>query len=191
MSVQKIEISLFEDYISTAYNPLLGLLLANMFDFNLPLGEEFLEILNLCEIVDWEAKDFWSMLETPGLAYHEKTKLRSQTYASLHLLKKHGYLAVEHANYKKKLFLYSQTDKLKKIKKTSVKVYKKHILFSLNEELNLKITELASQIEYAAELLVSFPELEKEIINFRNSLEHQLKKHQIETNTLNRLLDFI
>ncbi len=40
-----------------------------MFDFQLPLGEEFLEILNFCEIVDWEAKDFWSMLETPGLAY--------------------------------------------------------------------------------------------------------------------------
>lgn len=29
-----------------------------MFDFQLPLGEEFLEILNFCEIVDWEAKDF-------------------------------------------------------------------------------------------------------------------------------------
>ena len=56
-----------------------------MFDFQLPLGEEFLEILNFCEIVDWEAKDFWSMLETPGLAYHERKKLRSQTYTSLHL----------------------------------------------------------------------------------------------------------
>ena len=65
-----------------------------MFDFQLPLGEEFLEILNFCEIVDWEAKDFWSMLETPGLAYHERKKLRSQTYTSLHLLRKHGYLAV-------------------------------------------------------------------------------------------------
>ena len=29
------------------------------------------EILNFCEIVDWEAKDFWSMLETSGLVYHE------------------------------------------------------------------------------------------------------------------------
>ena len=99
-----------------------------MFDFQLPLGEEFLEILNFCEIVDWEAKDFWSMLETPGLAYHERKKLRSQTYTSLHLLRKHGYLAVERANYMKKLFLYSQTEKLKNIKKTSVKVDKKHIL---------------------------------------------------------------
>lgn len=163
-----------------------------MFDFNLPLGEEFLEILNLCEIVDWEAKHFWSIIDTPGLAYHERKKLRSQTYTNLHLLRKHGYLAVERASYKKKLFLYSQTEKLKNIKKTSVKkVDKKHILVSLTEELNLKITELASQIEYAAELLVSLPELEKEILNFRNSLEHQLKKHQIETNTLNRLLEFI
>lgn len=162
-----------------------------MFDFNLPLGEEFLEILNLCEIVDWEAKDFWSIIDTPGLAYHERKKLRSQTYTCLHLLRKHGYLAVERASYKKKLFLYSQTEKLKNIKKKSVKVDKKHILVSLTEELNLKITELASQIEYTAELLVSLPELEREILNFRNSLEHQLKKHQIETNTLNRLLEFI
>ena len=60
------------------------------------------------------------MLETPGLAYHERKKLRSQTYTSLHLLRKHGYLAVERANYMKKLFLYSQTEKLKNIKKTVV-----------------------------------------------------------------------
>ncbi|GAA5558340.1 hypothetical protein Asch01_03096 [Acinetobacter schindleri] len=162
-----------------------------MFDFQLPLGEEFLEILNFCEIVDWEAKDFWNMLETSGLVYHERKKLRTQTYASLQLLRKHGYLTVESAAYRKQLFLYSQTEKLINMRKTPAKKNKVTILVSYKEELQLKTNELISQIEYSAELLVSLPELEKEIINFRNSLEHQLKKHQVETNTLNRLLEFI
>ena len=162
-----------------------------MFDFQLPLGEEFLEILNFCEIVDWEAKDFWSMLETSGLVYHEHKKLRSKTYASLQLLRKHGYLTVESAAYRKQLFLYSQTEKLINMRKTPAKKNKVTILVSYKEELQLKINELRSQIEYADELLVSFPELNKDILNFKSSLESQFKKHQIETNTLNSLIEFI
>lgn len=115
--VQISELSLFEDYDSTDYNPLLlfyyGIL---MFDFYLPYCEQFIQVLKKKEIHEWQAKKFWSNFDNQSNS--DPIFSRQKMYAGLKILHRNGFLAVK---YPPKIRGYFYTLRHKNSKKLEIK----------------------------------------------------------------------
>ncbi|WP_168406718.1 hypothetical protein [Acinetobacter indicus] len=78
-----------------------------MMKFNIPLADQFLEIIKNYEIEDWEAKCFWEIIrQSDQLDSSNVKSLREDMYAAIKLLSKNDYLVAQRSLFKKKSYLY-------------------------------------------------------------------------------------
>lgn len=82
----------------------------------LPFYNEFAEIFENHDIINWQAKDFWEKI---GLqeAYDAKNR-RKMLYKGLRILVKTKYLRIDPAKSTKQCFSYVQTEHLVHLKKS-------------------------------------------------------------------------
>ena len=85
-----------------------------MFDFYLPLADHFMQVMLKNEIQNWEAKKFWLQFDQSKIKNHARH--RQYMYSSLKILAKHGFLEFKYSENNSRLYLYSETEKLKKLR---------------------------------------------------------------------------
>ena len=140
---------------------------------NLPLYDEFMNILASHEIKNWQAKHFW---EKMGLNQRYRAKCCKQLmYAGLRVLLKCQYLEVDANKSTKKAFSYNETPRLNELRNQ----YKKHKLeniFSIKEiEFINLIKDKENNLTFIESLLSNDKTLEKHLINHKEKLENDIK----------------
>lgn len=81
----------------------------------LPLFDEFMEIFEHYEIENWEAKYFWHQMKSNDSS--KNIEDRNKMYKGLSILVNLGYLEIDKKNSSKKLYSYTETIHLKKLRK--------------------------------------------------------------------------
>lgn len=160
-----------------------------MFDFNLPLDYHFIKILSNYEIINWEAKKFWSKFEISES--YNRFRLCQSTYMGIKILTKHGYLSVMPSPMNKKVFLYSETEKLKEFRMQFFKKNYEQIFISHKKEISKRLEFLNLQNEFSKELISSYPGLTLEIKKYQHNIENGIKNCEAKILTLNDLIKII
>lgn len=158
-----------------------------MFNFYLPIAEHFEKLIKEYDIKDWEAKNFYSNFDTSFTSYAEISKCRQKTYIGIKILVKRGYLSIQSSNKNSKVFLYSETQKLK-----DLRLGKNHIGIFINEknELNKNLYFLSLQESFVDELIYKYPELSEEIKKYKKNLNDYKIICNAKMTTLNDLIEF-
>lgn len=139
-----------------------------MFDFYLPLAKEFEKIFLENEIFEWEAKHFWQKIDQTALVNPAYQK--SFMYSGLKILRTRGYLVSQPTFNNKQLFLYTETKKLKELKKMTKNLDLKTVFYE--ERLNLikNLDIYNNQILIISELFPKYTHLNNELIKIKNTL---------------------
>lgn len=160
-----------------------------MFDFNLPLDYHFIKILSNYEIMNWEARKFWSKFEISENYSH--FLLCQKTYMGIKILTKHGYLSVMPSPMNQKVFLYSETEKLKEFRMQFLRKNYEQIFISHKKEISKRLEFLNLKNEFSKELISSYPGLTLEIKKYQHSIEKGIKNCEAKISTLNDLIKMI
>lgn len=122
----------------------------------LPLFDEFMEIFEKCEILNWEAKHFWGKIKSnaPSKTLEDRNKM----YKGLSILVNIGYLEVNKNDSSTKLHRYIETKLLKELRS------------------DLKNKKLVSCFSKKKTELLFLIDIKKDNINFLNSLCRENKE---------------
>lgn len=157
-----------------------------MFDFYLPCREQFIQIFKKKEIKEWEAKEFWSFSDIQ--ADSDPIFFRQRIYAGLKILHRQGFLVVKYSPNNSRLFLYSETQKLKKFRDTLFindyeNIFKKEI-----EKLNLNLEKDNNMEILIDELSVTYPELRDRLLIVKNEIKSKRISQEMKLQNLHDLL---
>lgn len=157
-----------------------------MLDFYLPCRNQFIQVLINNEIQDWEAKAFWSYF-TPQKGCTMQY-LRQQMYAGLKILHRNGYLEAKISPFNRRLFLYSETTKLKLFRNKILindyeNIFKKEI-----ETLNINLEKIDNMAVLIDELSITYPGLKDRLLFARNEIESNRISQEMKLQTFNDLL---
>jgi hypothetical protein len=190
LTAQKTEISPIEDYISTDYNPLLCFLkVSKMLKLNIPLAGHFLEIIKNYEIEDWEAKCFWLIIrQSDQLDPSNFKALREDMYAAIKLLSKNDYLVAQRSPFNKNAYLYSETQKIKELRKQLIETEARNPLIIKKNNINKELEFLKKQMEFIDELILSCPEFDYKIKKYREEINYQLDYCEVKLKTIDSIL---
>lgn len=157
-----------------------------MLDFYLPCRNQFIQVLSNNEINDWEAKEFWSYF-TQQKGYTMQY-LRQQMYAGLKILHRNGYLETITSPFNRRLFLYSETTKLKLFREKILindyeNIFKKEI-----ETLNINLEKIENMAVLIDELSIAYPGLKDKLTFARNEIITKKTSQEMKLKTFKDLL---
>lgn len=160
-----------------------------MMKFNIPLADHFLEIIKNYEIEDWEAKCFWAIIRQSNQLDSSTVKsLREDMYTAIKLLSKNDYLVAQRSLFKKKSYLYSESQKLKDLRKQLIENEEKNPLNIKKNNINKELNFLIKQIEFIDELTLTYPELYYPIKKYREEVDFQIDYCKVKIKTLENIL---
>lgn len=160
-----------------------------MMKFNIPLADQFLEIIKNYEIEDWEAKCFWEIIrQSEQLNSSTVKSLREDMYAAIKLLSKNDYLVAQRSLFKKKSYLYSETQKIKELRKQLIDNEEKNPLNIQKNKLNKELKFLIKQAEFIDELNLSYPELCSSIKKYKEEIVSQIDFCKVKIKTIENIL---
>lgn len=160
-----------------------------MFDFHLPMAEEFEKIFLENEVYEWEAKHFWQKIDQTVLVNPEYEK--SFMYSGLKILRIRGYLISQPTFNNKRLFLYTATKKLKALKNSNQNSDLKSIFFEERSNLIKNLEVYDFQISFISELIPKYPHLNIEIFKIKKTLNLNRKKYEEKINAIDHFLKII
>lgn len=160
-----------------------------MMKFNIPLADQFLEIIKNYEIEDWEAKCFWAIIrQSDHLDSSTIKSLREDMYAAIKVLSKNDYLVAQRSLFKKKSYLYSETQKLKDLRKHLIDAEEKNPLNIQKNKINKELTFLSKQIEFIDELTLAYPELCYPIKKYKEEIVSQIDYCKVKIKTIDKII---
>lgn len=157
-----------------------------MFDFYLPCREQFIQIFKKKEIKEWEAKEFWSFSDIQ--ADSDPIFFRQRIYAGLKILHRQGFLVVKYSPNNSRLFLYSETQKLKKFRDTLFINDYENIFTKEREKLNLNLEKDNNMEILIDELSVTYPELRDRLLIVKNEIKSKRISQEMKLQNLHDLL---
>ncbi|MEG2263141.1 MAG: hypothetical protein RSC68_02075 [Acinetobacter sp.] len=137
-----------------------------------------MEVMLKNEIQNWEAKKFWIKFNQSKIKNHAQH--RQYMYSSLKILAKHGFLEFKYSENNSRLYLYSETEKLKKLRyKYLDKDYEK--IFNIEKEkLIIQLDSLSLKNKYISELNSKYPEFRSELIKIENEIHLKRNEYEIK-----------
>lgn len=160
-----------------------------MFQFYLPYAEKFEKVFLQNEIHEWEAKMFLKNIQ--NLKGKNSIIHASHIYASLRTLLRHGFLSFKRSESNSRIFLYSETEKLKQNRNHFLNNRLKSIIEIEKDLINKNIVSLNTQKEYLYELLLKYPELNSEFINLDQKIDLDEEKKRAKLNILDSFLKIL
>lgn len=137
-----------------------------MLKLNIPLAEDFVEIIKNNEIKNWESKYFWLIIkqsDRPRIL--SMKRLRERMYTAIQVLLKNDFLVAQRSLCNKRLYLYSETPKLKELRKKLIDIEENNPLFTQKNTINKELSFLKNQVDFINELAVSYLNF---VIQFKN-----------------------
>lgn len=160
-----------------------------MLKLNIPLAEHFLEIIKNYEIHAWEAKRFWLIIrQSDQLDPSNFKTLREYMYAAIKILLKNDFLIAQRSPFNKKLYLYSETQKLKELRKKLIETEEKNPLSIKKNNINKELNSLKKQMEFIDELTLSYPEFSYSIKKYREEIDYQIDYCEVKIKTINNII---
>lgn len=161
-TVQKTELSLIEDYISTAYNPHFRFYELHFMQFSqMPLFDVFLPVIQENTVRNWTSNDFWLKIRLP---HGERNRFnRQRMYRILRKLVELVFLEkqVNHSNHKFSRF--NETEKTIELKCFGKPKNEFSNMVLEENKINEEITFLEKQTEKYFQLEKNFPSLSRKI----------------------------
>ncbi|MFV5516983.1 hypothetical protein [Acinetobacter gerneri] len=128
-----------------------------MFDFYLPLEDNFVKILLEHKIENWEARLFWLNIEHLNQVVDKS--LRQKMYNGLRVLTTNGFLSAEYSRYNNRVFLYSETLKLYRFREQVLAKNYLKLIQNEKELINKELFNFELQNKFVDELYLKYPEL--------------------------------
>lgn len=160
-----------------------------MFEFYLPYAASFEKLLLNNEICDWEAKMFIKFIN--GMNGEKLTTCPTYIYGALKILIRHNFLNTKRSKSNNRLFLYSETEKLKYLRNCLLNDSLKNIIDVEKELITNTLDNYKLQKEYLCELVLKYPEIDSEIINLDQKIEFEKLKNIQRLNMLAHFLGMI
>ncbi len=156
-----------------------------MFDFYLPLADQFMQIMLKNEIQNWEAKNFWLKFDQSKIKNH--IQHRQYMYSSLRILAKHGFLEFKYSEKNSKLYLYSETEKFKKLRYKYLDKDYENIFSIEKESLIIQLDSLSLKNKYISELNSKYPQFKSKLIEVESKIHLKKKEYEIKLQFLEDL----
>lgn len=147
-----------------------------MFTFYLPLANQFAKILSEYEIKDWEAKSFWIKFDHSKM--HNPAQLRQYMYSGLRVLSKNGYLSFKYSKSNSRVYLYSETSKLKMLRSKILEKDYEILLKKEKDSLNMELDKIYLHDNFIYELILKYPQLDLKLSKMKDV--NDFKKHSCE-----------
>lgn len=160
-----------------------------MIHFYLPYAEKFEKVLLENEIHEWEAKMFLKTIK--NLKGENSTIHASYIYSSLRILLRHELLSFKRSESNKRIFLYSETVKLKQKRNNFLSNRLKSVIEFEKDLINKNINNINAQKEYLYELLLKYPELDSEFINLDQKIDLDGEENREKLNILDNFLKIL
>lgn len=160
-----------------------------MLKLKIPLANHFVEIIKNHEIENWQAKNFWSIIKQSDQLDSLNLKvLREDMYAAIKLLSKNDYLVAQKSPFNKNAYLYSESQKIKDLRKQLMEIEEKNPLIVKKYSINKDLESFKNEIEFLDELISSCPEYEYQIKKYREEIDYQLNYCKVKIRTINNIL---
>lgn len=161
-----------------------------MFDFYLPMAEEFERIFLENDVYEWQAKDFWQKIDQTVLnKFGKPDRQKSYVYSAIKTLTILEYLVAKPSSHSHRVFLYTSTEKLKNLFNRGSFSDVKHVL---NLEKNNLINQLdihKTQISFISEMFSKHLHLKKQLIIINKELNFEKQKLENKINAITLLLE--
>lgn len=136
------------------------------------LADDFFDIIENNEIINWETKDFWKKIDHSQ--YKDEQNLQQQIYKLISLLAKNSCFDVKRSEKNKRLKIYTENKKLKRIRNLVIQDKLNEVLEekynSTLEEINLKENEL----KFILSLLEENPSFKSILDNHHTKYKNEL-----------------
>lgn len=159
-----------------------------MFNFYLPSAEEFEKVIQEHDINNWEVKKFYSKFDSANASSCNSEQFRRTVYLGIKILLRRGYLSVKCSPTHSKVFVYSETQKLK-----DLRLGKNHTEIFINEKnaLDEKFKFLSVQESFVEDLIDKYPELSEKLKKYKRKLNDYKVIYNAKMTTLNDLIEFL
>lgn len=160
-----------------------------MLKLNIPLAEDFVEIIKNNEIKNWESKCFWLIIrqsDRPRIL--SMKRLRERMYTAIQVLLKNDFLVAQRSLCNKRLYLYSETPKLKELRKNLIDTEEKNPLIVKKNSINKELNFLKNQVKFIDELAFSYPEFCNSIKKYREEIDYQIDYCEVKIKTINNII---
>lgn len=160
-----------------------------MLKLNIPLAEDFVEIIKNNEIKNWESKCFWLIIkqsDRPRIL--SMKRLRERMYTAIQVLLKNDFLVAQRSLCNKRLYLYSETPKLKELRKKLIDIDENNPLFTQKNTINKELSFLKNQVDFINELAVSYPEFCDSIQKYKEEIDYQINFCEVKIKTINSII---
>lgn len=131
------------------------------------LADDFFEIIENNEIINWESKDFWMRID--GSIHRNKSENQKNIYNLINFLSKNSCFEIKRSPTNKRIKIYTENKKLRNIRNNI-------LLEKLNDFLNEKHEFIQEDIKKKKKELNFIRSLSEE----NPSIKNILSKHQIE-----------
>ena len=146
------------------------------------MAKEFEKIFLDNEVFEWEAKHFWQKIDQTVLVNPAYQK--SHMYSGLKILSIRGYLIFSPAFNNKRLFLYTETSKLKELRNSRKDLALKFIFFKEKISLINNLESYDFQISFVSKIIPKYSHLNIELKELKNKLILNRKKCEEEINKI-------
>ncbi len=116
---------------------------------------------------------------------------RQKMYAGLKILHRNGFLLVKYQQNNSRLFLYYETQKLKKFRDKILLNDYENIFTKEREKLNINLEKFKNLENLIDEIIITYPRLKHKLLQTRKDISLNKKNHEIKVKTLNDLLEII
>lgn len=88
----------------------------------------------------------------------------------------------------KRLYLYSETPKLKELRKKLIDIDENNPLFTQKNTINKELSFLNNQVDFINELAVSYPEFCDSIQKYKEEIDYQINFCEVKIKTINSII---
>ena len=114
--------------------------------------------------------------------------LRERMYTAIQVLLKNDFLVAQRSLCNKRLYLYSETPKLKELRKKLIDIDENNPLFTQKNTINKELSFLKNQVDFINELAVSYPEFCDSIQKYKEEIDYQINFCEVKIKTINSII---
>ena len=152
----------------------------------MPLTIEFFYILENFEIINWEAKDFWSKMDAS--AYSDVNTMRQKMYAAIKFLVSYEHLDVKKSPNHKELNIYSENEALRSFYKEVMRLRVNDELMDTYNQLLEEIKIKENSIKFIASLIDNHPSIKNHLNEHNKQYENELIKLKSNVNLMKDII---
>lgn len=151
------------------------------------LADDFFSVIENHEIINWESKDFWMKID--HTIHKNNQKNRQKIYNLIGFLSKNSCFDITKSPTKKRIKLYTENEKLKKMRN---KIIQENLNDILNEKYGKTLDSIRvkeSELNFIISLYNEYPSIKNTLAKYQEKYEEDIKALKSNINVIKDILE--